>query len=675
MKKSLLAATLTSLIASAGASAATVNMSSNGDWGAAFQGTTIIENDESTNVSGWTVEFEADFDIDQIWNAKIISHVGSTYVLGDMGYNSDIRSGQQVNFGFIASPGGSTIPTNFIFNGKDGSQPSPSPSPMPTIIPTMEPSPEPSMMPSMEPSPEPSMMPSMEPSPEPSMMPSMEPSPEPSMMPSMEPSPEPSMMPSMEPSPEPSMMPSMEPSPTPSVSPVTGTYRVDATGNITKNGDIMPMQCGNWFGLEGRHEPSNDSVNPSGAPMELYVGNTFWTNGSAGSGRDMQQTFDEITEQGINVIRVPIAPQTLDPTDPQGKGVVLKNHPSVRGENARKSLEEFIQLADANDVGVILDIHSCSNYLGWRAGRLDAVPPYVDADREDYDYTRETYSCGTDVGPGVTVHEYNEELWLDDLRELAGMQELLGVDNIVGIDIFNEPYDYTWSEWKTLSENAYQAINEVNTDVLVFVEGVSGGTRATGDEPHGDESSVPNWGENLVGQGVDPLNIPKERLVLSPHAYGPSVYVKSAFMDQNDPECASLEGDEAGDAKCDIVIEPEVLYAGWDEHFGYLREQGFAMVVGEFGGHLDWPNGSSVRDINRWGHVTPGVDEQWQNVFVDYMAEKEIQGCYWGINPESGDTGGLYKHAYDPISNTAGWGEWQGFDETKWNLLKRLWNQ
>lgn len=68
------------------------------------------------------------------------------------------------------------------------------------------------------------------------------------------------------------------------------------------------------------------------------------------------------------------------------------------------------------------------------------------------------------------------------------------------------------------------------------------------------------------------------------------------------------------------------------------------------------------------------VDGEWQNTLVDYMIEKDIEGCYWSINPESGGTGGLYLHSYDPVSNTAGWGTWLGLDLTKWDLLSRLWD-
>ncbi len=460
-------------------------------------------------------------------------------------------------------------------------------------------------------------------------------------------------------------------------------FRVNENGRITKDGVVFPVRCGSWFGLEGRHEPSSDPVNPSGAPLELYIGNTFYANGGAGTGRTIQDTMTEIVNMGINVIRLPVVPQTLDPNDPQASGDVLKNHPSVRSTNAREALEEFIVIADQNNVEVMLDIHACSNYTGWRAGRLDARPPYVDADREDYDFPREDSSCSaTGNPPGVTnIQPYDESQWLDNLRELAGMGQSLGVDNIIGIDIYNEPWDYSWAEWKALSEAAYNAINEVNPNTLIFVQGISAssgnqdGTPETKiDTPHGDLATNPNWGENLFEAAIDPPAIPKNRLVYSPHTYGPSVFVQKMFMDPNQPGCEGLEGDEAGDQNCNIVIDPPLLRAGWEEHFGYLRDQGYAIVVGEFGGNLDWPLGqASLRDRERWSHITPGIDGEWQDVFIDYMIERGMEGCYWSINPESGDTAGWYGHAYDPVSNTAGCGECRDFDARKTTLLNRLW--
>jgi aryl-phospho-beta-D-glucosidase BglC (GH1 family) len=400
--------------------------------------------------------------------------------------------------------------------------------------------------------------------------------------------------------------------------------------------------------------------------MELYVGNMWWDN----TGRTIQQTMTEIKQQGINIIRLPIVPQTLDPNDPQGigdinQGGVLKNHPSVQQKNARQALEDFIKLADKNGLNVIVDIHSCSNYVGWRAGDLSAQPPYADAKRDNYEFKREEYDC----------LDYGEARWIEDLKEIANFPKQLGVNNILAIDIFNEPWNYTWDEWKRLAEKAYVAIDSVNKDILIMVEGVASAKQDGSQVAHGDPSTNPNWGENFYGAKANPLNIPKERLIISPHTYGPSVFVQKQFMDPSDPKCAGLEGDAAGDAKCKVVIDPAKARAGWEEHFGFLRDQGYAVVLGEFGGNMNWPQGvSEQRDRDRWGYVTGTPDRVWQSTLVDYMIDEDIEGCYWSINPESGDTGGLYKHAYDPMSKQ-GWGRWQGFDTEKIDLLKRLWNE
>ena len=435
--------------------------------------------------------------------------------------------------------------------------------------------------------------------------------------------------------------------------------------------------------------------------MELYVGNMWWVQDGSewpanGTGRTIEQTIEEAMAEGVNLIRLPIAPQTLDATDPQGVGsigeyafstvssdyssdysadeVVLKNHPDVVQENSRQALEDFITTADAYGLKVIIDIHSCSNYIGWRAGDLEATPPYVDADRVDYDYTREDYACGVDAGDGVTVHEYNEELWLETLAEVAGLSEELGVDNILGVDIFNEPWNYTWSEWKDLAEKAYDTISAVNDDMLIIVEGVGSALKDDTAVEHGDESSAPNWGENLYGFASDPLDIPQDRLILSPHTYGPSVFVKNIFLEQTEA-CEGLEGDDAGEAGCDIVIDSEALEAAWEEHFGYLRDEGYAVLVGEFGGMIDWPAGADDYYQDLWDHLSDdNVDEQWQNALVDYMVDQDIEGCYWSLNPESADTGGLYNHAWEADTNEGGWGTWEDFNDTKLDIVKKLWN-
>src|SRR5690349_16292519 len=79
------------------ASYSTVN-----DWGSGLQGQIAITNDQAATISNWRLEFDYARDISNIWDAQIISHVGTHYVVGSASYNSTIAVGQTVSFGFTA---------------------------------------------------------------------------------------------------------------------------------------------------------------------------------------------------------------------------------------------------------------------------------------------------------------------------------------------------------------------------------------------------------------------------------------------------------------------------------------------------------------------------------------------------------------------------------------------
>ncbi|MGK7934937.1 MAG: polysaccharide lyase [Xenococcaceae cyanobacterium] len=89
------------------------------DWthGGGFTGNINITNNGNF-LQGWTIEFDADFDIYKIWNAEIVSHVGNRYVIKSRPGNSDVNIGETVTFGFNALVDHQTIvePNNFIFN-------------------------------------------------------------------------------------------------------------------------------------------------------------------------------------------------------------------------------------------------------------------------------------------------------------------------------------------------------------------------------------------------------------------------------------------------------------------------------------------------------------------------------------------------------------------------------
>ncbi|MEJ2395262.1 MAG: PKD domain-containing protein [Candidatus Thiodiazotropha sp.] len=87
------------------------SISKTGDWGSAFQGEAVIVNDTNTRIGSWTITFDADFEIGQIWNAEIVSHTGKTYVIKATSWNKAIAPGSEVKFGFVGNPGGKQMPT------------------------------------------------------------------------------------------------------------------------------------------------------------------------------------------------------------------------------------------------------------------------------------------------------------------------------------------------------------------------------------------------------------------------------------------------------------------------------------------------------------------------------------------------------------------------------------
>jgi hypothetical protein len=459
------------------------------------------------------------------------------------------------------------------------------------------------------------------------------------------------------------------------LSPVFGSpvWTVNEKGEILKDGQYYRVKGGSWFGLEGRYEIASDANNPRGAPMEMYMGNVWWQS----SNRTYDQDATDFKNLGFNTIRLPVVHQTLDNNDPQGKDPVLKNTQSVRIQGGLNAIKQVMKSCNTAGLMVMLDIHSCSNWIGWRAGRFDAKPPYADANRDNYDYKREDCSCSASGNPSTVtrINAYNETLWKQDLTALAKMDTTAGTNCLFGVDIFNEPWDYTWTEWKRLIEVAYSTINAANPNILTVAQGIGGSTSDKTQIPHGNIN--PNWGENLYPARNDMPNVPKSKLVFSPHTYGPSVCTQGFFADTNaQPECADLQEDAFGDAKCQIVLDKTKLESGWEEHFGYLREMGYAIAIGEWGGNMDWPSKAEKRHQDRYKYLTnKQSDLQWQTMFKDYLKRKGIlDNFYWSINPESSDTYGVYTTPYDPLGDTGSWGTWREPDTRKVNMLKELWN-
>jgi hypothetical protein len=87
------------------------------DWGSGFTGQLTIHNSTSATVTSWSLEFDLPAQISSVWDAAVVSHIGSHYVVQNAGWNSNLAPGATVSFGFTASPGNLTTgATNFVLH-------------------------------------------------------------------------------------------------------------------------------------------------------------------------------------------------------------------------------------------------------------------------------------------------------------------------------------------------------------------------------------------------------------------------------------------------------------------------------------------------------------------------------------------------------------------------------
>jgi hypothetical protein len=83
-----------------------------------------LELTAETAIDGWTLVFDFEGEIVNLWNAEIVSHIGDRYVIQSASYNGTLAPGQSAGFGFQAS-GAVTHIEPVSINGEpfDGSAP------------------------------------------------------------------------------------------------------------------------------------------------------------------------------------------------------------------------------------------------------------------------------------------------------------------------------------------------------------------------------------------------------------------------------------------------------------------------------------------------------------------------------------------------------------------------
>ncbi len=312
-------------------------------------------------------------------------------------------------------------------------------------------------------------------------------------------------------------------------------------GVIHHDGVPTTIRGVNWFGME----------TADNAPHGL------WTD------RTVEDFVGQVAELGFNALRLPVTPGAIRP------GFDTADWAKSKGlATGREALEAV--LAETRKIGlwVLLDYHSCNDDHG-------------------------TDQVGVPDGcEGATI-----EQWHDDLKTLAELG--LEYPNVLGIDLFNEPWGLTWSEWAVLAADASAAILETNPDLLLFVQGVANESDSAG--------YTAFWGGNLAEGDTIVPDIPADRMVYSPHVYGPSVAAMDYFAANDYP-----------------LNLPKV----WQAHFAHLHSAGYAVITGEFGSRYDEAE-------------VPG-SVAWQDAWITFMVETgQTDFFYWALNANTGAITGI----------------------------------
>ncbi len=397
---------------------------------------------------------------------------------------------------------------------------------------------------------------------------------------------------------------------------------------------------------------NDDWLHAVGSRLYDKDGNEVWLTGANWFGfnctencahglyaADIDDFLENVSNNGINLIRMPISTELLVSWmegDPLAvKSVNAGNDPPYfvvnpdfvleDGKTLKNSMEIFdiiMQKMKKYGLKVMVDVHSpASHNSGHNYNLWYYDPTAADADN-------------------MAVGAYSSEqitwdMWKDSITWLA--EKYSNDDTIIGYDLKNEPhgkrgYNGTtcpsdiakWDDSTDLNNWAYSAtecansILAVNANALIFVEGVEqypktekGYTYDTADIWQASAEVSPWygawWGGNLRGVKDYPIKPDSgtSQIVYSPHDYGPSVYNQTWF-DKD-------------------FTEQTLLDDYWYDTWAYINDQDIApLLIGEWGGHMDG-----------------GKNQKWMELLRNYMIKNHINHTFWGLNPNSGDTGGL----------------------------------
>ncbi len=384
------------------------------------------------------------------------------------------------------------------------------------------------------------------------------------------------------------------------------------TGNASQSTE------GDWLFVEG-----NRIVDADGKPVWLtginWFGYNTGTNCFDGLWTcDLNNSIKAIADHGFNILRIPISSQLLlqwkNGEYPAANFNQATNSYLV-GMNSLEIFDYVLELCEQNGIKVLLDTHcAMTNAAG------HTVNLWVDGEIDEADF--------------IEAWVWVAERYKDN-------------DTIIAFDLKNEPHGKPYEQnraiwndsadpcnWKYVAEKTAAQILAVNPNVLILIEGLEiypVDIAANGDyhSTNEDDYYFNWWGGNLRGVRDYPVDLGEfnNKLVYSPHDYGPTVYQQPWFYEGYDYD--SLMED------C------------WRDNWFYIYEDGIApLLIGEWGGFMREPN------------LT------WMTHLRTLIGKYRLHYTFWCFNANSGDTGGLV------LDDFTTW------DEEKYAFVKEvLWQQ
>ncbi len=372
------------------------------------------------------------------------------------------------------------------------------------------------------------------------------------------------------------------------------TQDVDVSGLLKRSENAV--QGDDWLYTDG-----NRIVDKNGKRVWLTGVNWFGYNTGTNTfdglwNSQLKPSVEAIADHGFNLIRVPISAELINQWAAGEYPRANYNNaynPELNSMNSLQIFDYFLKLAEENGIKVMPDIHSA-----------------------------ETNASGHNVNlwytSKVTVEDYYSALeWMAERYK--------DNDTIIAFDLKNEPHGKPyegdgaaiWNDstdannWKYVAETAAAKILAKNPNVLILVEGteiypVDLNSNSDYHSTNDKDYYFNWWGGNLRGVKDYPVDLGKyqNKLVYSPHDYGPTVYKQPWF-----------EGNYTFDS---------LMNDCWRDNWFYIHENNTApLLIGEWGGFMREPN------------LT------WMTYMRKLIKDNKLNHTFWCFNANSGDTGGL----------------------------------